>query len=189
MKISLKKLYKEKKGRDRKDKSRKISPLVDSATGVDCCSLAVPWLKWWPQLRPVSRGGSPQNMEFNGLCTSRFRWECPTIFPCGGDLYTISTLWNMALLLWKVPEMSVGEHRGSLMVYDTSQGMPLASVQLSLLCPIRRNVPIHCLTLLDWVSCVKEDFGRIKKHYPTSGVKMTPQQSTLLTLQMVHCFE
>lgn len=34
MKISLKKLYKEKKGRDRKDKSRKISPVVDSATGV-----------------------------------------------------------------------------------------------------------------------------------------------------------
>lgn len=74
-KISLQKMYKEKKETERIRVERyhlwirKISPLVDLARRLDCFY----WIstsirsKEWSQCLSIRGGGSPQNTEFNGL--------------------------------------------------------------------------------------------------------------------------
>lgn len=157
---------------------------------VVCHSLDVPWLKWWSRSWSASPGGSTQNTEFSGLHTSRFRWECPTIFPGGGELYIV---WCYTVEHGSPPmEGSRNECGETAGVFNGLWHLPrhdscLTSVYLT----PSEGMPQY-LPSLDVEGLSQLCKGRLwqdKKYYPTSRVQTLPQQSTLLALQMAHCFE
>lgn len=147
---------------------------------VDCCSLDVPWSDG--NSFDLSVPEEAHRTQSSMIIYIQVQVGMPKHIPWWwGALHCLmqhcgtrsDAVWNTAVLLWKAPEMTLGEHEGSLMVCDTSQHMTAAS-HISVVEPIRGNPSISSPTFKDWVSCVKEDFGRIKNTIPPRGCKPAP---------------
>lgn len=72
-----------KEKREKENKSVKISLPCQPPMSLDCCSLDVPWSKWW-YIWVGGGEGSLQNTKSNGLKCTQARWERPGTFPQGG---------------------------------------------------------------------------------------------------------
>lgn len=124
VKISLKKIYKEKKEKEKERiqvdsaEERKECPSVDPVTRFDCCDFDAHWSKWWSQSWSIGGEGSLHNVEFNMFT---FKWECRGTSPGEGTVKhsLLQHCGSCTVLWWKAPEMCLRAVCVFLVVYDT----------------------------------------------------------------------